>query len=67
MKHYIREHRIRKGWTQHKLAQAGGWFDSQVSDWEAGKRRPGVASMFRLAEVFGVTVDDLTRPPIKED
>ncbi len=53
---YLRDSR---NMTQEQLAMLLGVTRQAVSKWEAGKTLPDIQSMAYLAEVFGVTVDDL--------
>ena len=48
-----------QGMTQLDLAQKMGVTDKAVSKWERSLSFPDVASLPRLAEVLGVTVDEL--------
>ncbi len=47
------------GMTQLELAEQMGVTDKAVSKWERDLSFPDVASLPRLAEVFGVSVDEL--------
>ncbi len=47
------------GMTQLELAEQMGVTDKAVSKWERDLSCPDVASIPRLAEIFGVTVDEL--------
>lgn len=51
--------RKQKGWTQLDLANKMGVTDKAVSKWERDRSFPDVASLPRLADIFGVSVDDL--------
>ncbi len=55
----IRMQRERLGMSQQDLAQACMVSRQTISNWESGKTLPDIQSMAYLAEVFGVTVDDL--------
>ena len=55
----IRIQRERLGMSQQDLAQACMVSRQTISNWETGKTLPDIQSMAYLAEVFGVTVDDL--------
>lgn len=54
-------HRLRKerGWTQEMLAEKVSVTHRHVSRWETARTRPSGRMLKRLAEVFGVLVDDL--------
>ena len=47
------------GWTQSQLAEKLFVTDKAVSKWEQGRGDPELASVVKLAEVFGVTTDCL--------
>lgn len=51
--------RKRKGLTQEALAARLGVSTSAVGNWEAGLRRPRYENLRRLAQVLGVSVDEL--------
>ena len=55
----IRVQRERLGMSQQDLTQACMVSRQTISNWETGKTLPDIQSMAYLAEVFGVTVDDL--------
>ena len=54
--------RKKQGLTQEELAARLGVTTSAVGNWEAGLRRPRYESLRRLAEVLGVSIDDLLFP-----
>lgn len=45
--------------TQAELADKLGYSDKSVSKWEQGNGVPDVYNLMRMAEIFGVTVNDL--------
>ena len=51
------------GMTQAKLAEQLNYSDKAVSKWERGESIPDVPTLVQLAEVFGVTVNDLLADP----
>lgn len=55
----IRELRIEDGLTQKELAEKIGaaWYN--VGDWERGKAEPSVRDLIRLADAFGISIDEL--------
>lgn len=55
----LQELRKQKGITQEKLAEALYVSRTAVSKWESGRGYPGIDSLKRLAEFYGVTVDAL--------
>lgn len=59
----IREYRILKGLTQKELAQKIGMGDTTVANYEKGFRTPKKNTLFKLANAFDISIDDLF-PPI---
>lgn len=57
--------RKEKGMTQLELAQQLGVTDKAVSKWERDLSCPDVNSLPKLAEVLGVTVDELMQTKIR--
>ena len=55
----IRQLRFRANLTQEQLANKLGIGPQSVSKWENGASMPDIATLPLLAEVFGVTIDDL--------
>lgn len=53
----IQEQRKRCGMSQEKLAELVGVSRQAVGKWEGGQSAPNTENLFRLAEIFGVTVD----------
>ena len=56
---YRKQHRL----TQAGLAEKLNYSDKAVSKWERGESIPDVLTLVQLAEVFGVTVNDLLIDP----
>ncbi len=56
----IRQLREERGWTQDTLARRLGVGQGAVSAWERGERLPRRRYILRLADLFGVSVDDMT-------
>ena len=56
-------YRKRSGLTQAKLAEQLNYSDKAVSKWERGESIPDVLTLVQLAELFGITVDELLRDP----
>ena len=65
----IAELRKEKGMTQLELAQQMGVTDKAVSKWERDLSCPDINTVHRLAEVLGVSLDDLmqTYTPEKQE
>jgi len=55
----LQQLRNKKGMTQEQLAEKVFVSRVAVSKWEAGRGYPNIDSLKKIAEVFGVTVDDL--------
>lgn len=55
--------RKQKGLTQADLAQKLNYSDKAVSKWERGESVPDVLILMQLAELFGITVNDLLADP----
>lgn len=53
--------RKKKGYTQAELADLLGVTNKAVSKWETGEAFPETAQLIPLADIFGVTADDLLR------
>ena len=60
--HNIRRLRRAEGFTQAELAEMVDRDASTVTNIEGGKRLIGVDLLYRLAEVFSVSVDTLLQP-----
>lgn len=50
-----------KGMTAYELARKTGMSPSTLSDWKAGRYIPKFDKIKKIADFFGVTVDDLLR------
>lgn len=61
---YLRE---QKGMNQNEMADVFGISQSAIGNWEQNHRKPDIEMIIRLAEYFGVSLDDLVlrdlRPP----
>lgn len=55
----IKRLRLAKGLTQEQLAELLAISTAAVSKWEAKNTYPDITMLFPLAEIFGVTVDEL--------
>ena len=58
---YIQEKRKDLGYTQQQLAEVLGVTNKAVSKWETGEGLPDISLFPVLAEVLGMTVDELLR------
>ena len=48
-----------RGITQKQLAEAIKVSTGNISDWKAGKAKPSIEVLSRIAEYFGVSIDYL--------
>ncbi len=55
--------RKRQGFTQAMLGEKLNYSDKAVSKWERGESMPDILTLVSIAEVLGVTVDDLISDP----
>ena len=55
----IKELRCEHDWSQGILAYKTGLRQQHISLWETGKYEPSISSCIALANVFGVTLDEL--------
>lgn len=62
----VQYYRRKLGLSQLELAEKLQYSNKNVSKWENGETTPSIFTLKRLAEVFGITVDELISP-IKED
>lgn len=63
---YIRSLRKQNQMTQAELADKVGVTDKAVSKWERGVSCPDITIYPKLADLFGVTVNDLLRESVEE-
>ncbi len=56
-------YRREKGMTQAALAETLNYSDKSVSKWERGEGLPDITVLYRLAEYYGITVNDLLMTP----
>ena len=56
----IRQLREERGWSQQDLADQLGVIHSMVQKWELGQRFPHPMTRWRLAELFGIGVSEIT-------
>ncbi len=56
---FIRELRLEKGLSQAQLGEACGVSNKAVSKWENGASKPSMDTLRRLADLFGVTTEEL--------
>lgn len=60
----IRENRQRLGMSQQALGEKLGLTSVAISKWERGQSQPDIPTLSKLADIFGLTLDELCgRPP----
>ena len=59
----IATYRKQTGLTQAGLAEKLNYSDKAVSKWERGESIPDILTLMQLAELFGITVEDLLADP----
>jgi len=57
----IKEQRIKKGFSQEKIAELVGTSRQAVTKWETGQSVPCMENLITLAEIFGISLDELSR------
>ena len=62
----IRAQRRKKGLSQERLAEMTGVSRQAVTKWEAGQTLPSTENLFRLADIFDVSVDVLVGTSVKQ-
>lgn len=63
MKNAMRDLRTERGWTQEQLAQAIGVSRQAVNALETEKHDPSLDLAYRIATVFGRSVEDVFTNP----
>ncbi len=59
----IRQLREERGWSQVELAARLRVARYTVQKWELGERLPSPRNWWRLADLFGISVEDITLGP----
>lgn len=59
----LRTWRLRRYLSQIELAERAGITQSTLSNYENGKREPGVSILIRIAEELDVSLDELAGRP----
>ncbi len=55
----LRQNREERGLTPHELAKAIGVNHQNIYRWESGKAHPSLEMCIKLADYFGVSLDEL--------
>jgi len=58
--------RERRGLTQSEFAQLLGVGQGRISDYESGRKSPGIDRLPIIATVLGVEIDDLVKINVSE-
>ena len=56
---FLATQRKAKGYTQQQVADMIGVSNKTLSAWEQGRSYPDIMTLPALAEIFGVTVDEI--------
>ena len=56
----IKEQRLKKGLSQEKIAELVGTSRQAVTKWESGQSIPCMENLMTLAEIFGISLDELS-------
>ena len=59
MKNKVKDLRKKRGWTQGELGEKLGISRQSVHSIETGKYDPSLPLAFRIAEVFGTTIEKI--------
>jgi transcriptional regulator with XRE-family HTH domain len=59
----LRAERMRAGLSLRELARRLGLTASAVSQFETGKSKPSVGTLFEIVELLGVSLDDMLKSP----
>lgn len=61
--------RVKRGWSQERLAEASGVGQNSISRYETGATTPGLDQAFKIASALGCSIDDLVgwNPPKKTE
>lgn len=60
-------YRKKSGLSQLELAQKLSYSNKNISKWENGETTPNVFVLKQIADLFGITVDDLLKQPSDKD
>src|SRR5690349_20216347 len=58
--------RKERGWTQSELARQVGIHEGNICRWEKGQNRPAGRTLEKVAEAFGLSVEELFGPRAEE-
>lgn len=61
----IKKHRLRKGWSQSRLARESGVSQTYISELEAGKWSPNISILRKLAAALEIPVSFLLEDEVE--
>lgn len=65
LKNRVRELRVDRGWTQSELGERVGVSRQSIHSIEIGKYDPSLPLAFKMANVFGMSIEDVFQNPSK--
>ena len=63
----FKEYRVERKLSQRDLAQATGISQQAISFWEQDKRTPNMDDCIKLADFYGITLDELVGRSLKKN
>ena len=67
MENRVKDLRTEKGWSQGELGEKVGVSRQAINAVERGKHDPSLLLAFKLADAFGLKVEDLFDPDLEGD
>ncbi len=55
----LKQHRVSRGLSIYKLSRLTGISKNTLSSWENSKSIPRLPTLFKLADFYGITLDEL--------
>lgn len=66
MKNKLKALRAEKGWSQAELAARIGVSRNSIISIENGRFDPSLPLAFEIAAAFGLTIEEIFQPPVKD-
>lgn len=64
---FLKEKRIQAGFSQGAVAKKLGYTSPQfVSNWERGLSKPPVATLRKIAQIYGISINEMFDTVLKE-
>ena len=63
----LKRHRIENKLTQQQLSRATGISQQAISDYENGKNQPTIGICEKLADFYGISIDELVDHEVKKN